>query len=49
MPGRAVVGRLPDGSEHCTGIWIANQKARRDKLDQVQRAALAALGVEWAR
>ncbi|MFD9523752.1 helicase associated domain-containing protein, partial [Streptomyces sp. NPDC059979] len=49
LPGRAVVERLPDGTEHRTGIWIGNQKARRDKLDQTQRAALADLGVEWAR
>ncbi|WP_327739917.1 hypothetical protein OG749_44765 [Streptomyces nojiriensis] len=46
MPGRVVVERLPDGSEHRTGIWISNQKQRRDKLDQAQ---IAALGVDWAR
>ncbi|WP_406737138.1 Helicase associated domain protein [Streptomyces sp. NBC_00853] len=49
LPGRAVVERLPDGTEHRTGIWISNQKARRDKLDQAQLAALSDLGVEWAR
>lgn len=49
LPGRAVVERLPDGTEHRTGIWICNQKARRDRLDQAQLAALAELGVEWAR
>ncbi|MDX3540280.1 helicase associated domain-containing protein [Streptomyces sp. MB09-01] len=48
LPGRAVVEVLPDGTEHRTGIWISNQKARRDKLDQAQRAALAELGVDWA-
>ncbi|MFF2789811.1 helicase associated domain-containing protein [Streptomyces sp. NPDC058049] len=48
LPGRAVVERLPDGTEHRTGIWIANQKARRDKLDQAQLQALADLGIEWA-
>ncbi|MFE9468744.1 Helicase associated domain protein [Streptomyces virginiae] len=48
LPGRAVVERLPDGTEHRVGIWIGNQKARRDKLDTGQLAALADLGVEWA-
>ncbi|MGW0396073.1 helicase associated domain-containing protein [Streptomyces sp. NPDC003042] len=45
LPGRAVVDVLPDGAEHRTGIWIGNQKARRDRLDAGQ---LAELGVEWA-
>ncbi|MFB6516244.1 helicase, partial [Streptomyces virginiae] len=49
MPGRAVVERLPDGVEHRTGIWISNQKARRDRLDTAQLAALANLGIDWAR
>ncbi|MCX4722232.1 hypothetical protein OG818_41830 [Streptomyces virginiae] len=49
MPGRAVVERLPDGTEHRTGIWIGNQKARRGRLDQAQLATLADLGVDWAR
>ncbi|WP_234323783.1 helicase associated domain-containing protein [Streptomyces sp. NRRL F-2580] len=49
LPGRAVVERLPDGTEHRTGIWIGNQKARRDRLDATQLAALAELGVDWAR
>ncbi|MFD3330876.1 Helicase associated domain protein [Streptomyces sp. NPDC058701] len=31
------------------GVWITNTKARRDKLDRAQLAALAELGVEWAR
>ncbi|MFE1878046.1 Helicase associated domain protein [Streptomyces sp. NPDC059496] len=48
MPGRAVVERLPDGTEHRTGIWIGNQKARRDRLDAAQLAALADLGIDWA-
>ncbi|MQS34585.1 DEAD/DEAH box helicase [Streptomyces katsurahamanus] len=48
VPGRTVVERLPDGTEHRTGIWIANQKARRDRLDAEQLRALAGLGVEWA-
>ncbi|MFJ3966086.1 hypothetical protein [Streptomyces sp. NPDC090036] len=49
LPGRAVVERLPDGTEHRTGIWIGNQKARRDRLDPAQLRALADLGIEWAR
>ncbi|MFD7258814.1 hypothetical protein [Streptomyces sp. NPDC059874] len=48
LPGRAHVEHLPDGTEHRTGIWIANQKQHRDKLDAAQLAALAHLGVEWA-
>ncbi|MEC4575077.1 helicase associated domain-containing protein [Streptomyces virginiae] len=44
LPGRAAVERLPDGAEHRVGIWIGNQKARRDKLDQAQLAALAEAG-----
>jgi hypothetical protein len=30
------------------GVWVSNTKSRRDKLTAEQRAALAALGVEWA-
>ncbi|WP_331736661.1 helicase associated domain-containing protein, partial [Streptomyces sp. NBC_00211] len=48
LPGRAHVEQLPDG-KHRTGVWIANQKQRRDRLDQTQLAALAELGVDWAR
>lgn len=48
LPGRAHVEGLPDGTEHRTGVWIANQKQRRERLGQDQLAALAALGVEWA-
>ncbi|MGW7328270.1 Helicase associated domain protein [Streptomyces sp. NPDC054840] len=49
VPGRGVVQVLPDGTEHRTGIWLGNQKARRDRLDQAQLTALAQLGVDWAR
>ncbi|KOU90504.1 helicase [Streptomyces virginiae] len=31
------------------GIWIGNQKARRNRLDTAQLAALAELGVDWAQ
>ncbi|MGY5014900.1 Helicase associated domain protein [Streptomyces sp. 900105755] len=34
--------------EHKLGVWYANQKQRRDKLTEPQRAVLAELGVEWA-
>ncbi|MFF1498169.1 hypothetical protein [Streptomyces sp. NPDC058304] len=44
-PGR----QAPRWNQHRTGIWIGNQKARRDRLDAAQRAALAELGVGWAR
>nr|WSX47522.1 helicase [Streptomyces sp. NBC_00974]WSX54334.1 helicase [Streptomyces sp. NBC_00974] len=30
-------------------MWIVNQKQRRDRLDPEQLAALAELGVDWAR
>ncbi|GAA3352184.1 hypothetical protein GCM10017744_000040 [Streptomyces antimycoticus] len=31
------------------GVWISNTKSRRDRLDAVQLAALAELGMNWAR
>ncbi|WP_078844516.1 DEAD/DEAH box helicase [Streptomyces achromogenes] len=51
--GRTVVGRahveeLPDGSVIKLGVFLSNQKARRDRLDAAQRAALAELGYAWA-
>ncbi|MCJ0875273.1 DEAD/DEAH box helicase [Streptomyces sp. AP-93] len=49
LPGRGHVERLPDGSSHRTGVWIVNQKQRRDRLDPAQLSALAELGVDWAR
>ncbi|MFB6482389.1 Helicase associated domain protein [Streptomyces virginiae] len=48
MPGRGAVEELPDGP-HRVGIWIGNQKTRRHRLDATQLAALAHLGVDWAR
>ncbi|MEV7730475.1 Helicase associated domain protein [Streptomyces sp. NPDC087917] len=48
MPGRGHVEQLPDGAEHRTGIWIMNQKTRRDRLSPEQLATLASLGVDWA-
>ncbi|MFI5766845.1 Helicase associated domain protein [Streptomyces sp. NPDC051563] len=49
LPGRGHVERLPGGSLHRTGVWIVNQKQRRARLDAAQLAALAQLGVGWAR
>ncbi|MEU6315684.1 hypothetical protein [Streptomyces sp. NPDC047014] len=48
MPSRSAVQTLDDGTVHRTGIWIGNQKQRRDRLSSGQLAALAALGVDWA-
>lgn len=31
------------------GVWISNTKSRRDRLDAAQLAALAELGIDWAR
>uniref|UniRef100_UPI0004C58498 helicase associated domain-containing protein n=1 Tax=Streptomyces sp. NRRL S-31 TaxID=1463898 RepID=UPI0004C58498 len=31
------------------GVWVSNTKSRRDKLTAEQRAALANLGMSWAR
>ncbi len=31
------------------GVWISNTKSRRDRLDAEQLAALAELGMDWAR
>ncbi len=51
--GKTVVGRahleeLPDGTVIKLGVFLSNQKARRDRLDSTQRAALAELGYTWA-
>ncbi|MER7750320.1 Helicase associated domain protein [Streptomyces bacillaris] len=31
------------------GVWISNTKSRKDRLDTDQLAALAALGMDWAK
>ncbi|MGW7142485.1 Helicase associated domain protein [Streptomyces xanthophaeus] len=49
LPGRGHVELLPGGGEHRTGVWIVNQKQRRDRLAPWQLAALAELGVDWAQ
>ncbi|MFB6559612.1 helicase associated domain-containing protein [Streptomyces sp. NPDC056400] len=48
LPGRAVVERLPGGDVRRVGVWLANQKQRRDRLDRAQLAALAELGADRA-
>lgn len=45
---RAHVEQLPDGSAIKLGVFLSNQKARLDRLDAQQRAALAELGYAWA-
>ncbi|MFI9046168.1 Helicase associated domain protein [Streptomyces sp. NPDC053427] len=40
--------RLPDGTVVRLGVWLSNQKTRRDRLDGIQLTALAQLGLEWA-
>ncbi|MEU0837739.1 Helicase associated domain protein [Streptomyces sp. NPDC005969] len=51
--GKTVVGRqhveqLPDGTSVRLGVWLSNQKSRRDRLSEQQLAALANLGLQWA-
>ncbi|WP_159047288.1 hypothetical protein [Streptomyces sp. XY332] len=46
LPGRAHIEQLPNGTEHRTGVWPANQKQRRGRLDPDQLATLAALGID---
>ncbi|MFG2487571.1 hypothetical protein ACGFSI_33040 [Streptomyces virginiae] len=46
MAVRGTGRRMP--GEQRTGIWIGNQKTRRDKPDANQLRALAGLGVAWA-
>ncbi|WP_108934779.1 DEAD/DEAH box helicase [Streptomyces ardesiacus] len=46
---RAHTERLEDGTEVRLGVWVMNQKGRRAKLTTDKLAALADLGLEWAR
>jgi hypothetical protein len=39
---------LDDGAPVRLGIWLSNQKNRRDRLTEHQLAALAELGLDWA-
>lgn len=46
---RGHVEQMEDGVEVKLGVWIMNLKGRRAKLVADKLAALAALGLEWAR
>lgn len=50
VPRGAAVDVVVDGQTVPVklGVWLSNTKSRRDKLTTEQRAALAALGMEWA-
>jgi hypothetical protein len=48
MVGRQHVEQLPDGTSVRLGVWLSNQKSRRDRLSEQQLAALANLGYTWA-
>jgi hypothetical protein len=46
--GRQHVEELPDGTSVRLGVFLSNQKSRRDRLSEEQLAQLAALGYHWA-
>ncbi|MEV7238728.1 Helicase associated domain protein [Streptomyces sp. NPDC051020] len=46
--GRQHVEQLPDGTSVRLGVFLSNQKTRRDRLSEQQLAQLAELGLEWA-
>ncbi|WP_053763692.1 DEAD/DEAH box helicase [Streptomyces sp. AS58] len=46
---RGHVERLEDGTEVRLGVFLSNSKSRRAKLTPDKLAALAVLGLEWAR
>ncbi|MDX2733451.1 hypothetical protein [Streptomyces sp. PA03-2a] len=48
MVGRQHVEELPDGTPVRLGVFLSNQKSRRDRLTEDQLAAFANLGLEWA-
>ncbi|MEU8837110.1 hypothetical protein [Streptomyces sp900116325] len=48
MVGRRHVEELPDGTSVRLGVFLSNQKNRRDKLTEHQLATLAELGYDWA-
>ncbi|MGW1554670.1 helicase associated domain-containing protein [Streptomyces sp. NPDC002346] len=47
--GRGHVEELPDGTSVRLGVFLSNQKSRRDRLSEQQLAQLANLGLEWAQ
>ncbi|WP_330248720.1 MULTISPECIES: Helicase associated domain protein [unclassified Streptomyces] len=46
--GRGHVEELPDGTSVRLGVFLSNQKSRRDRLSEQQLAVLAGLGYDWA-
>lgn len=48
MVGRQHVEERPDGTPVRLGVFLSNQKNRRDRLSEQQLAALANLGYDWA-
>ncbi|MGW3698625.1 helicase associated domain-containing protein [Streptomyces sp. NPDC005134] len=46
--GRQHVEELPDGTSVRLGVFLSNQKSRRDRLAEEQLAVLAELGYDWA-
>ncbi|MFF5860751.1 Helicase associated domain protein [Streptomyces sp. NPDC012751] len=53
VPRSAVVEVAVDGEAEPVpvklGVWLSNTKSRRDRLDAEQLAALAELGMDWAK
>jgi hypothetical protein len=47
--GRQHVEELPDGSSVRLGVFLSNQKSRRDRLSEQQLSTLAELGYHWAQ
>ncbi|WUL62291.1 Helicase associated domain protein [Streptomyces sp. NBC_00344] len=45
--GRAHVEEMPDGTNVRLGVFLSNQKSRRDRLNEQQLTALANLGLDW--
>ncbi|WP_406190246.1 Helicase associated domain protein [Streptomyces sp. NBC_01017] len=45
---RGHVETLPDSTEVKLGVWVMNQKSRREKLTTDRLTTLANLGLEWA-
>ncbi|MFB6986104.1 hypothetical protein [Streptomyces sp. NPDC056304] len=45
---RQHIEQLPDGTTVKLGVFLSNQKNRRDRLTEDQLTALANLGLDWA-
>lgn len=46
--GRQHIEELPDGTSIRLGVFLSNQKSRRDRLTNHQLTQLAGLGLNWA-